>query len=148
MEDNGEISFPQAFGNTIEEFLEHHGGLLYSIIAKRCYEGRRIITSDGKHLELKAEPENIFQGFVGHILKDDYKVLRRYKGLNGAQPRTYLVKVLQFFISNELQREKRRRVREINDEEVISVARSVTDPSEILIIKDQLSLIAKSMDDM
>ena len=137
MERNPRERFPPLFGSTPDDFLKRFGRLIYSIIQRKCKEERVIISPEGKYIKVRLEPENIFNGFIAHIAKNDYKVLENYKGIHGAAPQTYLVKVLNWFIFAELKREQKRRMREINDEDAVSGAQAKDDPASNLIRKER-----------
>lgn len=139
-------TFPKSFGESSDDFLEHFGGLLYTIICKRCAQGRFIIAANGEYIKVNLDPKDIFQDFIVHITKDDYKVLHNFKGLNKAQPQTYLAGVLRLFISAKFKKEIRRIKKEINDDEAISCFHTLIDPLGDLIANEQEKLCNESLE--
>ncbi len=137
--------FPPAFGDTPDDFLIRFGRLIYTIIHRRCKGKQMVICSDGKYINVALEPENVLHGFIVYIAKNDYMVLHNYQGLNKAKPQTYLTGVLNWFLLAEVKKEAKRKMIEINDEEAVSCALSMDDPSENLIRKERGNLLDEAL---
>lgn len=146
MECDSGVRFPPLFGKTPDDFLKRFGRLIYAIIHKRGKEERLFVTTEGKYIRIRLEPESVFNGFIAHIAKNDYKVLWNYKGVHGATPQTYLVSVLNWFILAEYKREQTRSMREMNDEDAVSDARAIDDPAGDLIRKEQEHLVNEALE--
>ncbi|MGA1863607.1 MAG: sigma-70 family RNA polymerase sigma factor [bacterium] len=138
--------FPNAFGESPDDFLERYGKLIYTIIHKRCREKRLLITQEREYLWIKLEPEDIFQGIIAHLAKDNYRVFNNYRRINGAQPQTYLARILHRFISAEFKKEIKKHNRELIDDEVISKTHAQNDPLENLINNEQEKLFNEALE--
>ena len=95
------------------------------------------MAANGEYIRVRLESTDVFQDFIAYLAKDTYKVLRNYKGLNGAQPQTYLTKVTNRFIFATFSRETRRIKREIGDDELIAVSPARGNPFEDINRKEQ-----------
>ncbi|MGA1842465.1 MAG: RNA polymerase sigma factor [bacterium] len=146
MKGDSESTFPKAFGESCSDFLECFGGLIYTIICKKCSGGRIVIAANSEYIKVNLEPADIFQDFIVYIAKNGYKVLYNFKGINGAQPQTYLVKVTNLFISSQFNKETRRIKKEINDVELISDFSTKNDPLTDIIEDEKETFREESLE--
>ena len=139
-------TFPKAFGESSNDFLEHFGGLIYTIICKRCLQGRFIIAANNEYIKVNLDPKDVFQDFIVHIARDDYRVLHNFKGINKAQPQTYLAGVIRLFVSAKFKKKIRRIRKEINTDEEISDFHALLNPLDDLITNEQGKLCNESLE--
>ena len=94
MEESMERGFPEAFGESPEDFLVRYESLIYKVI----YECTR--------KDSRFEAEDLFHDFFIHISEENFRRLRSYRA--ECQATTYLGKVLRNFICDQYRKKDSR----------------------------------------
>jgi len=124
-----------------EEFLARFGRLIYYSIHRTCGAKHRALNQD--------QIDDLFSETLLHLLKDDCKKLRQYRGDQGATVATWIRTVTVRYVLDYLRGQGRKAdLISIDQEEVaqeISLSNPVVRPDETLAERERETLFDKAL---